>query len=547
MNWMLASMNTSHTAEVVVGLLVLVTAVVWLSSRLAVPYPILLVLGGLLIALVPGLPDVPLQTDIFFLMFLPPLLYRAALQTSWRDFRADIRPISMLAIGLVLVTMTAIAAVSHYVVGLPWAAGFALGAIISPPDAIAATSVMQRLRLPKRITTILEGESLVNDATALVAYKFAIAAMVLGEFSLPMATLQFFLVSIGGIVIGYFVGMILAWLRPRIRDDSVDMLVSLLAPFIAYLPAEWCKVSGVLAVVTCGLYMGRKLPRIVSSHQRLRLFAVWEALTFLLNGVVFVLIGLQLPGIVRRIEEDRSATLLQTCIYALLIAGVAIVVRLAFVFPLAMLPRMILPGVRQRDPMPSFEALFLVGWAGMRGIVSLAAAMALPLVIDDKMTPLPRRDEIIFVTFGVILVTLVGQGLSLPAVIRKLGFAPEDANEREETLARRELAYAALGRLDSMEFMDEVPKPALAEVRAGYELRIKRFNQRIDGSDSLAEDPCDTQVEIELEALAAERAMLIKLRDDEMISDDVLRHVQNELDIAEMRLRSEKSSSEPKS
>lgn len=531
-------MHNDMTAEIIIGLLVGVTALVYVASKIRVPYPIFLVLGGLAIALAP-LPVVPLRPDLIFLLFLPPLLYHAALMTSWRDFRANLRPILMLAIGLVLVTTVAIAWVSHEMVGLIWPAAFALGAIISPPDAIAATSVMQRLRIPKRIVTILEGESLVNDASALVIYTFAITAALKGDFSLPQASWQFVVVSTGGILIGYVVGMIVVWARKRLTDNGVDTLLSLLVPYIAYLPAEWCHVSGVLAAVTAGLYVGRHAPRMVSSEQRMRLNAVWDALVFLLNCIVFILIGLQLPSIIRSIRNDPDVSVWQMTFYTIVIAVVTIVIRFAWVFMLALIRRWLDRKNVDRHAALGAKSLTLISWAGMRGIVSLAAAIALPLLPES----FPHRDRIIFITFGVILITLVGQGLTLPFVIRALGLSTDESDEKEEALARRELAFGALARLEAMELIGEAPPGLIKQVRDGYELRVQRFNQRLDANNELElADPCNSMIDVELEALDAERSILIKLRDDGLIADEILRRVQNELDIADVRLRSEKES-----
>lgn len=533
-------MHNAITAEIIIGLLVGVTALVWLASKLRVPYPILLVLGGLGIALAP-LPAVPLRPDLVFLLFLPPLLYHAALLTSWRDFRANLSPILLLAIGLVLVTTVSVAFAANSLLGMAWPAAFALGAIVSPPDAVAATSIMQRLRIPKRIVTILEGESLVNDASALVVYTFAIAAAMTGTFSLPQASWQFLIVSAGGILIGYLVGVAVCAARKRLKDNSVDLLVSLLAPYIAYLPAEWLHVSGVLAAVTAGLYVGRQLPRIISSEQRMRVYSVWEALVFLLNGIVFILIGLQLPSIISNLRADPNVTVTRLLLYTLLIAVLTIGIRFVCVFALALVRRWTDRHVREHRSALSARWLTIISWSGMRGIVSLAAAMALPVSPEQ----FPHRDEIIFITFGIILITLVGQGLTLPLLIKKLRFEADDHDEREEALARRELAFAALGRLEAMELIGEAPKPLIDEVREGYELRVQRFNQRLNEAQELeVADPCSSTIDVELEALEAERQVLIKLRDDGLIADEILRHIQHELDIAEVRLRSQKHSME---
>jgi monovalent cation/hydrogen antiporter len=519
--------NASHIPETIIGLLAAVGLLMWAASRLRLPYPIFLVLGGLAIAFVPGLPSVALQPSMVFLLFLPPLLYHAGLMTSWRDFRANARPISLLAVALVLVTTVVVAVVAHYLTGMPWAAAFVLGAIISPPDAVAATSVLQRLRVPKRIVTILEGESLVNDATALVALSFAIEAARTGSFSLVSATGQFFVVALGGVVIGYFVGMVIAFFRKHVsHDDSLGVVLSLLTPYIAFLPAELCKVSGVLSVVTCGVYLGRLAPKLIGTTQRIRLFTVWDSLVLLLNGVVFILIGLTLPEVVKRLGTDTLFTL---TMHTLLIGLAAIAVRALLVAPV---------GWYERLPR---SWLVLIGWAGMRGIVSLAAALAIPLLIADEK-PFPYRDEIVFITFGVILITLVGQGLTLGPLVRLLKLDAGDQDARELALARRELAFAALARLDVMEITDGTAPNLIEEVRREYAHRVKRFERTIRAAEETVvgalpeEEPCGTVHDIQRVALLAERDMLIKLRDDGHISDEILRHVQNELDIEELRL-----------
>src|SRR5688572_18321310 len=290
-----------HETEIILGLLLAVAALAWLATRLRVPYPILLTVGGLAISFIPRLPTVALHPEHVFLLFLPPILYYAGTNTSWRDFRANIRPISMLAVGLVIFTTVAVAMAAHFLIGMSWATSFVLGAIISPPDAVAATAILQRLRVPRRVVTILEGESLVNDATALVVYRFAIAVVVSGAFSLTQASLQFLLVAAGGVIVGLLIAMAIVWIRPRLRDPSVENVLSLLSPYFAYLPAEWLGVSGVLAVVTAGIYISRRLGRITTAQVRLRAYAVWEVFIFLLNGLVFILIGLQVSRIAKNI------------------------------------------------------------------------------------------------------------------------------------------------------------------------------------------------------------------------------------------------------
>src|SRR5688572_1488244 len=420
-----------HVAETIIGLLLAVAVIAWVAARVKVPYPILLVVGGLGLSFIPGLPHVRLDPHLVFVLFLPPLLYYAGLLTSWRDFRANIRPISLLATGLVLFTTCLVAAAAHFVIGMDWAPAFVLGAIVSPPDAVAATAITERLRVPRRVSVILEGESLVNDATALVAYRFAVAAIVTGAFSLGQASARFVLVVVGGVLVGLLAAMLVAWVRPRLKDSAVEGMLSLLTPYVAYLPAEWLGVSGVLAVVTAGIYISRRLGHITTPRVRLRAFATWETIIFLLNGLVFVLIGLQLAELRRAIPEEGWLTRIR---YAAIIGGVAIAVRILWVFPAAWLSRRLPQKVRDPLPPPPREQVFLVAWTGMRGVVSLAAALALP-EFTASGAPFPHRELIIIVTFGVILITLVGQGLTLPPLIRylKLDKGVDDSADEETT------------------------------------------------------------------------------------------------------------------
>lgn len=539
-----------HEIEIIVGLLLFVGALAWAAARLKISYPILLVIGGLALGFVPRLPHVTLHPDVVFLLFLPPILYYAALLTSWRDFKANLRPISLLAIGLVLLTTCAVAAVAHWMIpDMPWAAAFALGAIVSPPDAVAATAVTKRLNVPKRIVTILEGESLVNDASALVAYRVAVAAVVTGSFSLTQATVQFVVASLGGVVVGLGVGMLLAWVRPRIRDDSVEATFSLLTPYVAYLPAEWLHVSSVLSVVTCGLYIARRLDQITSARVRLRAFAAWEILVFLLNGLVFILIGLQLSRIVYSVGGESMSRAVR---YAALISAVAIAVRMTWVFAATYLPRLLFRRLRADDPAPPWREIFVIAWTGMRGIVSLAAALALPLTLSGNIATFPYRDLIIFITFCVILVTLVLQGLTLPALIRWLRLNdPAGARDDEEVMARYLAALAAVERLDALasaaSARGALSRERLDRVRTIYDERVAYFSRQLGQSDDAdaaaiaagldpADLACETTEQMELEAIAAERQMVIRLRDQGVIGDEVLRRIQAELDHEESRL-----------
>jgi monovalent cation/hydrogen antiporter len=536
--------------EIILGLLVVVVALATLATRLKIPYPILLVLGGSALGFVPGLPPVELDPELVFLLFLPPLLYVSAIFTSWRDFRANVRAISLLAVGLVLMTTFVVAAVVHAVAGLPWAAAFVLGAIVSPTDAIAATTVAQRLGVPRRIVTILEGESLVNDATGIVAYRVAVAAVITGAFSIWEAGLQFVVGAAGGIAVGFAVGWLIVWARRHLSEDpSVQNIISLLTPFVAYLAAEelphslWERLhdligvpadlhfSGVLAVVTTGLYLGRKGPYIISSGTRLQGYATWELITFLLNGLIFILIGLQLRNVVARLDVYSADELI---FYAVLVSLTVVLVRILWVFPATYAPRWVSRRLRERDPAPPWRSVSIVAWTGMRGVISLAAALALPFQASGGQ--FPDRDLIIFLTFCVILATLVVQGLSLPALIRALGLEDDRIGEKEETHGRIQVAEAALERLEELGAEDWVREDTEERVRGLYTYRRNRFASRFDGDpDGVEERSADYQ-RLMVELLVAQRQRLISMRDEGSIGDEVMHRIEHDLDLEESRL-----------
>ncbi len=525
--------------EIFVGLLVTVAVLALVARKLHVPYPIFFVIGGLMLGWIPGLPKVTLNPELVFLFFLPPLLFPAALFTSWRDFRANLRPISMLAIGLVLFTTFAVAFIAHYFIGLPLSVGFVLGAIISPPDAIAATAIAERLKIPRRIVTILEGESLVNDATALVIYRFAVAAVASGSFAWVNVGAQFVLVSVGGIALGLGIGWLAEQFHKRIEDTPIEITVSLLTPFVAYLIAERLHISGVLAVVTAGLYLGWRTPMILSSQTRLRGGPVWEMVEFLLNGFVFVLIGLQLPGVLHGLS-DNAISVHRLVWYALLISFTVVVIRIAWVFPAAYLPRFLFRKLCQRDPYPAWQHVAIIGWTGMRGVVSLAAALAIPLTSDGTPDgpPFPGRNLILFLTFVVILSTLVVQGLSLPFLIRWLGVEDDGSLDKEEREARLQANKAALARLDEFAERDSMKTDALQRLRVEYEDHIsqlapiesKRAGTRLRLFSSEYE-------RLSRVALEQERRTIIQLRNESVISDEALRRIQRDIDLAEARLQ----------
>lgn len=523
-------------AEIFVGLLLAVAVLALVARRLTIPYPILFVIGGLLLGLIPKLPKVRLDPDLVFLFVLPPLLFPAALFTSWRDFRANLRPISLLAIGLVLFTTVAVAYLAHYFMDLPLAAGFVLGAIISPPDAIAATAIADRLKVPRRIVTILEGESLVNDATALVAYRFAVTAVVTGSFSLAHASGRFFIVGIGGILIGLAVGWLAEQFHKRVDDAPIEITVSLLTPFVAYLTAEQLGVSGVLAVVTAGLHLGKRLPELLTFTTRLRGGPFWEMVEFLLNGFVFILIGLQLPEVLRALSSN-AIPVQRLAQYALLISLAVIIIRILWVFPATYLPRLLFKELRKRDPYPRWQHVTIVAWTGMRGVVSLAAALALPFTVRDG-SPFPSRDLILFLTFIVILATLVVQGLSLPLLIRRLGVKDDGSMEQEEREARLKANQAALAKLEEIKERDPAKADALQRLRVEYQDHIKQIEGAEPQSAGTPLRLFSSEYErLSHEALRVERRTIIQLRNEDVINDEVLRRIQRDIDLAEARLR----------
>ncbi len=529
-------------------LLAAVAALATIANRIGVPYPILLVISGLALAFVPPsfLPRYELDAEIVFLLFLPPLLFASAFFTSWRDFKRNIRPIGLLAVGLVLVTVVAVAAVAHFVVGLRWAPAFVLGAIVSPTDAIAATAIAQRLGVPRRIVTLLEGESLLNDATGIVAYRIAIGVAAGAVFSFLGAGWQFVYGAAGGVTVGIAAGWIAVKAFQLLDDTPVEIVVSLLIPFTAYLAAEelphivWHELlglpgepffSGVLAAVAAGLYVGRFSPTIMSPTSRLEGGAVWNVVVFLLNGLAFILIGLQFPEVLERLGDDGYGPG-QLVFYAGVVSLAVILARMLWVFPATYLPRMAFRSIRERDPSPPWRSVAVISWAGMRGVISLAAALALPEAVAS-------RDLILFLTFTVILATLVLQGLSLPFLIRLLGLEDDGSVEREETHARIATADAALARVDELAEEEWVREDTAERVRGMYGYRRSRFVARKTGADEDGlEERSRAFQRLQREILLAQRDALVRLRDEGKISDEALHRIERDLDLEETRLDS---------
>ncbi len=521
--------------EVILGLLIAVVVVVSIARRVAVPYPIMLVLGGLALGFVPGLPHVEIEPELVFVFFLPPLIQSAAYVTSIRDLRANVRSLILLAVGLVLFTTAVVAVVAHWVIpGLPWAAAFVLGAIVSPPDPVAITAVGRQLHLPKRLTIVLEGEGLINDAVALVAYQLAVAAVVTGAFSIQEAGLRFLFTGGGGVVLGLLIGWGITRLIHHLNDPVIEITISLLSSFGTYLLADYLSVSGILAVVTIGLYLGQRSSHIMSSETRLMAVAVWDMVVFLLNGLVFILIGLQLQTIFGGLTQYSYASLF---FYAVAVSLAVIIARIVWVFPAIYLPRMLFRRIRERDPLPPRRQVVVAAWAGMRGVISLAAALALPFVVSGG-APFPERRLIVFLSFSVILVTLVLQGLSLPPLIRLLGVGGE-STRREEASARLQAAQAAVSRLKGLADEDWASPAALDDLRSHYRARMGLYEERLNESENSLkyEELSSSYKRMQQEVLNAERQAILDMRGGSEISEEVLRQVERDLDLEEQRLQ----------
>ncbi len=498
----------------------------YIARRLHVAEPILLLLGGVALGLIPDLPPIELEPDIVFLLFLPPILFAAAYFTPIRDFRANARSIFMLAIGLVLFTTVVVGLVVQWLVpGIEPAVAFTLGAIVAPPDAVSATAVFRRLGAPRRVVTILEGESLINDASSLIAYRTAIAVVATGTFSLAGAIGDFVVVSVGGILIGVIAGAIVSRALYRTGDPILEIVVSLIAPIAAYLTAELLGFSGVLATVMAGLITGQRAARVLSPEARLQGRGVWKTVSWLIHAFVFMLIGLQLREILTGLSSYGTAQLLWL---GAAVSLTVIVTRFVWIFPATYVSRVLSSTIRANDPYPFPRNVFVVAWAGMRGVVSLAAALA--LAVD-----FPHRNLILYLTFAVIVATLVGQGLTLPWLIRRLGILVPDGPDGEESHARLAVVEAALERLEGLavEYPDHLP--LIDQLRTGYDhdaTHVRRAD--VASSEEADQELLDHQA-IRTAVLAAQREVLLRLRDDGVINDDTQRRVERDLDLEAVR------------
>ena len=521
--------------EVAVTALVVATvALTGLANRLSVPYPIVLVLGGAALGFVPGLSDVHLEPDLVLVVFLPALLYNESIFANLADFRRNRRWLALNTVPLVLLTMGAVAVVAHALVpGLPWAAAFVLGAIVSPTDAVAPGTVMRRLGVPRGLISVVQGEGLFNDATALTAYRVAVTAAVAGTFSLAGAGLRFVLGALGGIAIGLAVGWVAARIRARIKDPQLSVVVSLLTGYVAYVPADAVGASGVLATVAAGLYMGVRAPATLPANTRLQGGVVWNLLDLVLNAVLFTLVGLELHNALQALSGYRPAHL---AAWALSVAGVAVLVRLVWFFTSPYLVWLFDRASAPQDHRTDAKGRLVVAWSGMRGAVSLAVALAVPATTGSGQ-PFPGRDLIVFLTFAVILITLVGQGMTLPALIKRLRVSTGDDEAREEQDARVATTRAALKVIDALADEDWTRTESVDRMRETYRFRQARLEATTDQTDDgRYEKRSHAHQQLVKHVLGSQREVLLQRRAEGALSNDVMNKLLRELDLEESQL-----------
>ncbi len=510
------------------------------AARLKIPPAILLVLTGVILALVPGLPTVALAPNFVLLFILPPVIYDAAVAMSWREFRFNLRPISLLAVGAVVFTTVAVAAASHWLLGLSWPVGFVLGAIVSPPDAVAPISIARRMQLPRRIIVILEGEGLANDATALILYRFAVAAVSAGMFPVGQALGTFAAILVGEVLWGIGVGWLMLRLRRWVHDPRIEITLSILTPFFAYWPPEQLGGSGVLATVTAGLYISWNGLRLISAATRLQGIFFWDFLIYLIEGMVFLITGLQARALMAGIDKYTSAEL---AVSALVVSAAVIITRFIWMYPGTYLPRLI-PSIKRKDPAPPWQWPFVLAFTGVRGIVSLAAALAIPLTTQSG-APFPQRDLILYLTFFVILLTLVGQGLLLPSLIRWLGLANAGRRERytdrlEESKAWQQAIEAAIERLDRLAAERRLSEEVIRPLRTSYRDQLRHMEHRGDGNAQHRKQ-IETREEIELSLIEAERGLINELYREGKLKDEARRHIERALDLREADIANQRS------
>jgi monovalent cation/hydrogen antiporter len=520
--------------EMLFGLLVAVAALTWLAQRLKTEYPILLVLGGLVLGFIPGLPNIVLRPEVVFLLFLPPLLYYEAFNSSIRDFRANLRLITLSAVFLVIVTVAAVAYVAHMLVpGMPWAVAVVLGAIVGPTDETAAIAIVSRLRVPRRLITLIKAESLFNDATSLVIFNVALVAAVTGTFSWALGIWQLFIDAVGGVAIGLAVGWLISIIRRYTDDPLLDNTVSLLSGYAAYYPADAFHLSGVLATIAAGLYLGRRSYTFTSPTSRIQIAAMRDITLYLINGLLFILVGLQLHSIVAGLGGEASLGTL--ILYAAAVSATVIVVRIVWVFGSVFLPGVLFRRIRKREGTPSWRNVLIASWTGLRGGVSLAAALAVPLIVASGAA-FPHRPLILFLTFAVILATLVVQGLTLPLLIRLLHVTSDSGAEREEALARLKATRAAYMQLQKLAKEPWADAAVVADLRSHLKQALAHHKGLRDNTlTAQQESVADASRRIRRELNTAQSREIIRLRDEGAINDSTMTKIQRDLDLEAVR------------
>lgn len=524
-------------------LLAVLAGTALLARRAGIAPAILLMLAGIALAFVPTMPAFVLPPELVLLVVLPPLIYSASVAMSWREFRLSLRPIILLAVGCVIFTACAVATATHYLIGLPWSVGFLLGAIVAPPDVVAPLAIARRLHLPRRILVVLEGEGLANDATALILYRFAVAAITMGTFSLPVAAGEFALIVAGEVAFGIGIGWLMLRARHYARDPQIEITLSLLTPYLAYWIPEHLGGSGVIATVACGLYMSWNGPLLIPSATRLQGVFFWDLVIYLIEGMLFLLTGFQMRLLY---EKSKSFPLHDILLATVLVVAIIIVARFAWIFPATYLPRWLSKDLRTRDPSPPWQWVFILGFTGVRGTVSLAAALALPLSLSTG-DAFPYRDLILFVSFGVIFFTLVGLGLTLPQVVQWLGVtdagrAEHAAQHEQEIAARREALDTALQSLETMTNDRELSEEVVRLLRARHEVRANQLPPALDPDD---QDASALGIKLTRELITVERQFIHVLLRDGRITDETRRRIERDLDLEEASLANHEYSEVP--
>jgi monovalent cation/hydrogen antiporter len=532
-------LTVEETLQTLLLLLAVMVTVAVVARRINTAPSILLVIAGIALALVPGVPKITLAPEFVLLGILPPLIYSAGVAMSWREFKFNLRPIALLALGCVVFTACAVAALAHWLLGMPIGVGFVLGAIVAPPDVVAPLAIVRRLGIPHRLVVILNGEGTANDATALILYRFAVAAVGTGVFSLGQAAGTFVLIVIGEIAYGIAIGWLSLRLRRWARDPRVEITLSLMTPYLAFLVPAHLGGSGVLATVATGLYVSWNGPLLIPAATRLQGIFFWDLLIYLLEGLVFLVTGLQ----IRTLLDRADIFPLQKPILAIVLTVIVIVVaRFVWVYPAAYLPRWLSAKVARRDPLPPWQWLFFLAFVGVRGVVSLAAALAIPLTTGSG-APFPGRDLILFITFGIIVITLVGQGLLLPSVVRWLGLGSHAADERDreqkaELAARTDALQLAQMRLEQLAANKQIAPEALAVLRARHDDRFGR----LPNAEPSQSDTASAAADVRSDLIALERQYIYGLLREGRITDEARRRIERELDLEEAVIAREKGS-----